>query len=321
MNKRTLIFFSIIGILLSIFAVDCVQAAHSATPPNLGVHSSLVWWAWPIILFLLTFTIGILGVLGGVGGAVIFTPVASSFFPFGIDFVRATGLLLALSTSLAAAPGLLKRGLADLRLAIPAALCAATMAVLGAMVGLAVSAKVVNTSMGVTILAIVALMLIAKRSEYPEVKKADTLSNILRISGVYHEPSTGTDVDWKIHRTIPGLLLFCGVGFLGGMFGLGAGWANVPVFNLVMGAPLKVAVATSITLIGVAAPAGVWPYLNAGSVLPLMAIPSIIGMMLGARLGAKLLSKIKPSSVRLIVLTLLGAAGIRSLLKGTGIWP
>ena len=41
-----------------------------------------------------------------------------------------------------------------------------------------------------------------------------------------------------MHRTPLGLALFAGIGFMAGMFGLGAGWANVPVLNLVMGAPL-----------------------------------------------------------------------------------
>ena len=31
---------------------------------------------------------------------------------------------------------------------------------------------------------------------------------------------------------------------MAGMFGLGAGWANVPVLNLLMGVPLKVSVGT-----------------------------------------------------------------------------
>ena len=33
---------------------------------------------------------------------------------------------------------------------------------------------------------------------------------------------------------------FAAIGFIAGMFGLGAGWANVPVLNLIMGAPIKV---------------------------------------------------------------------------------
>jgi len=46
-------------------------------------------------------------------------------------------------------------------------------------------------------------------------------------------------------RTAWGLAAVFGVGLLSGVFGVGGGWALVPVFNLVMGLPLKVAVACS----------------------------------------------------------------------------
>jgi len=38
-----------------------------------------------------------------------------------------------------------------------------------------------------------------------------------------------------------GLAAVFGVGLVSGVFGVGGGWALVPVFNLVMGLPLKVA--------------------------------------------------------------------------------
>ncbi|HEC96654.1 MAG TPA: sulfite exporter TauE/SafE family protein, partial [Nitrospirae bacterium] len=74
---------------------------------------------WPAILFVFTFFLGILAVVAGVGGGVLFVPIVSSFFPFNLDFVRGAGLLVALTGALSAGPGLLKRGLADLRLALP----------------------------------------------------------------------------------------------------------------------------------------------------------------------------------------------------------
>ncbi len=40
------------------------------------------------------------------------------------------------------------------------------------------------------------------------------------------------DIPWKIHRTWPGLFSFIIIGFMAGMFGLGAGWANVPVLKM-----------------------------------------------------------------------------------------
>ncbi|MCY1552439.1 hypothetical protein D9M68_888340 [compost metagenome] len=63
-----------------------------------------------------------------------------------------------------------------------------------------------------------------------------------------------------------------------------------------------------------------WVYLNRGAVLPMIAVPSVVGMMLGARLGARLLHVLKASIIRRMVIALLLFAGIRALLKGLGIW-
>ena len=52
------------------------------------------WWIWPLALFAVSFAIGIVAVLGGIGGGVLFVPIVGSFFPFHLDFVRGAGLLL-----------------------------------------------------------------------------------------------------------------------------------------------------------------------------------------------------------------------------------
>ena len=69
------------------------------------------------------------------------------------------------------------------------------------------------------------------------------------------------------------------------MFGLGAGWANVPVLNLVMGMPLKVSAGTSSFILSLVDSAAAWIYLNDGAVLAVVAVPSVVGMMVGARIG------------------------------------
>lgn len=323
MSKKHLKFLFFAVIVFAVFLVSSSVFASSdvATPvsPIVG-GSSMPWWAWPLILFIVTFLLGIVAVLGGVGGGVLFVPIIGGFFPFHIDFVRGAGLLVALAGALAAGPGLLKKGMADLRLAIPVAVIASSCAIVGAMIGLALPANVVNIALGGTILGIVAIMLMAKKSEYPDVKKADNLSTALRISGVYHEVSTGQDINWKIHRTPQGLATFIIIGVMAGMFGLGAGWANVPVLNLMMGAPLKVSVATSKFLLSITDTSAAWIYVNNGAVLPMMVVPSIIGIMLGSIVGVRILAKTKPAAIRYIVIAMLLFAGSRALLKGLGIW-
>jgi uncharacterized membrane protein YfcA len=126
-------------------------------------------------------------------------------------------------------------------------------------------------------------------------------------------------VDWKIHRTLPGLLLFIVIGFMAGMFGLGAGWANVPVLNLVLGAPLKVSVATSKFLLSITDTSAAWVYLNEGCVIPLMVAPSLIGIMLGSFIGVRILRVAKPGFVRWMVIGLLLFSGGKAITKGLGL--
>ena len=310
----------IIGVL-SLFALFYFAGpifAETSGVPSEAASPETAWWVWPLVLFVVTLVMGVVAVLAGVGGGVLFVPIISGFFPFHLDFVRGAGLLVALSGALAAGPGLLKLNLASLRLAIPVALIASTCAIIGAMVGLALPTSVVQICLGATILGICILMLTAKKSTVPDVPQADRLSSILRIYGVYREESTGEVVNWKIHRTPIGLVLFVFIGIMAGMFGLGAGWANVPVLNLVMGAPLKISVATSKFLLSITDTSAAWIYLNKGCVIPMMVVPSLVGIMLGSFVGVRLLKIAKPTFIRWMVIGILAFAGYKALAKGLG---
>lgn len=298
-------------ILLALVWAAPVWAADATAVP---------WWIWPAALFAVSFVLGIIGVLAGVGGGVLFVPIVGGFFPFHLDFVRAAGLLLALSGALSAAPGLLRCGLANMRLAMPLALAGSVTSIAGAMLGLVLPTNVVQTALGATILVIVLLMWRAQKSEHPDVPAPDHLGAALHLSGVFHDPATGRDVEWRVHRTPLGLVTFAGIGLLAGLFGLGAGWANVPALNLLMGAPLKLAVGTSGFVLSIVDTSAAWVYLNRGAVLPILVAPSIVGVILGAKIGGRLVRMVSASTVRKIVIGLLLVAGARALLKGLEIW-
>jgi uncharacterized membrane protein YfcA len=280
------------------------------------------WWYWPLILLVFCFVLGVIAVLAGVGGGVLFVPLVSGFFPFHIDFVRGAGLMVALAGALAAGPGLLRRNLASLRLALPVALIASSCSIVGAVLGLYLSKldpNIVQVCLGATIVGIAFLLLFSKNTERPVVTKQDAIGLALGIHGSYIDAATKERIDWKTHRTLLGLSLFIIVGVMAGMFGLGAGWANVPVLNLLMGAPLKISVATSKFLLSITDTSAAWIYLNQGCVIPLMAIPSIIGLMFGSFVGVKLLAKAKPKFIRYMVIGVLFFAGLKAVDKGLGI--
>jgi uncharacterized membrane protein YfcA len=277
------------------------------------------WWVWPVALLAVTFAMGIVAVLAGVGGGVLFVPIVGAFFPFHLDFVRAAGLLLALTAALSAAPSLLRSGLASVRLAMPLTVVSSITSIAGALLGLALPTGALQIALGLLILAIAAVMWRSRASVHPQVARADPLSMALGMHGMYHDAALGRDVEWKVHRTAAGFVAFAGIGVIAGMFGLGAGWANVPALNLLMGVPLKLAVGTSGFLLIGGATSAAWIYLERGAVLPMLVVPSIIGVMLGAKVGVRLLKAAKPAHVRQVVLILLVLAGARALLKGFGI--
>ena len=232
-----------------------------------------------------------------------------------------TAVALALACALAAGPVLLRGGLASLRLALPLAVLASASSIGGAMLGLAMPANVVQILLGTVVLAIVALMFFSKKSEFPHVAQPDALSQSLALNGIFLDGASGRIVEWQVHRTVPGLLTFLAIGVLAGMFGIGAGWANVPALNLLMGAPLKVSAGTSSVVLSLVDSSAAWVYVNKGAVLPMIAVPSVVGMMLGAKIGARLLDVLKGSVIRRMVIGVLLFAGLRALLKGTGVWP
>src|SRR5688572_3847642 len=278
------------------------------------------WWIWPAALFVACFLLGIIAVPEVVDVVVLFVPIVAGFFPFHIDFVRGAGLMVALSGALAAGPRLLEGGLANLRLALPLALVASTSSIAGAMIGLAMPANVLQVALGLAILGIVVVMAAVKNSEYPQVGPPDAIARALAMHGIFRDGATGREVAWTVHRTPLGLALFLGIGVLAGMFGLGAGWANLPALNLVMGVPLKVSAGTSSFILTLVDSSAAWVYLNQGALLAMVAAPSVIGMMLGAFIGSRLLKHANASVVRRLVVALLLLAGVRALAKGLGWW-
>ena len=121
------------ALLVAVYALAAQNDAVVADALN-QAGASGPWWMWPLILLFFCFILGIIAVLAGVGGGVLYVPLVSGFFPFHLDFVRGAGLMVALAGALAAGPGLLKRNLASLRLALPVALIASSCAIVGALI-------------------------------------------------------------------------------------------------------------------------------------------------------------------------------------------
>lgn len=277
--------------------------------------------------FVISVIIGIVAVLAGVGGGVIFTPVMMGFTNIDSFIIRATGLTVAMAGALVAARPFLRRGLANIKLILFTAVPYTVFAVIGALLAGYVKATMgefgeglIRTALGSLVIFIALIFIFAgKRIEYPEVKNVDSFTERLGLAMAYWEESLGRVVEYKVTRAWVGVLCFCGVGLISGLFGLGAGWAMVPVFNLVMLAPLKVSAASSKVLIGIGDTAAVWPYITAGGIIPVFTIPCVIGLILGTIIGAKIMLRVKAGFVRWLIIAIMFLSGIRLIQKGLDI--
>ncbi len=279
-------------------------------------------WYWPLSLFFLTFAIGVLAPVAGVGGGVIFVPLVSALYPFHVDFVRGTGLVMAFTSAVVAAPRFLREGLASLRIALPACAVATATSIVGAIIGLQITSAFpqgkyyVLIALGVILLFIFFVMMTAKRVEFPKAKDPDPVSRLFNMRGEYFERTLNTIVQYQASRAGLGLLAFAGVGILAGMFGLGAGWANVPVLNLIMSLPLKVSTSTSILIITMTDATAAWIYIASGAIIPLLVVPAVFGMYIGSKIGSKLVLGIRPVIVKYIFLAIMLFAAIMDIYKG-----
>jgi uncharacterized membrane protein YfcA len=283
---------------------------------------SLYMLQWVVILFFFTLAIGVIAPIGGIGGGVLFVPLAAAFLPFHVDFIRGAGLIMALTSSLSSSPLFIEKGLANLRIVIPIALVSIVTSICGSLVGLWLTNNFpegdsyFSICLGILLIFIFIVMLSSKGIEFPHERRIDPFTAKFGLVGEWFEPSLDRTVTYRAANLPYAFLSFAAVGFIAGMFGLGAGWANVPVFNLVMGTPIKVAAATSMLLITVNDAAASWVYIASGAVLPLICVPSVLGMSIGARIGVKLAVKAKPLFIKYLVMAVMLFAAVIDIIKG-----
>ncbi|MBW2063946.1 MAG: sulfite exporter TauE/SafE family protein [Deltaproteobacteria bacterium] len=274
--------------------------------------------------FLISTFIAVVAVIAGVGGGVIFTPIMLGFTSIDTMIIRATGLVVAMFSGLISSGPFMRKGLAECKLVYYCAIPIIIGAIAGALSAVYVAQiigeegdAIVRLLLGVT-LVFIALMFIygGSKTEYPEVKHVDAFTKKLGIAGSYWEEALSRNVNYNLTRALHGAVLFLFVGFAGGFFGLGGGWAVVPVLNLVMLAPLKIAAASSGVLLAIGNAAAIWPYIIYGALIPLFVAPWMLGQVIGGILGAYILARIRAAFIRKVLIVIIFLTSIKLVVRG-----
>lgn len=281
---------------------------------------------WGIVFgsFLISTAIAIVAVIAGIGGGVLFTPVVMAFTSIDTLIVRATGLVVAMFSGLISSGPFMKKGLADIKVVFYCSVPIVIGAISGSFAAIyldsymgAAGDAIVRLSLGLILVFIACLFIMGGgKTEYPQPKKIDDFTKKLGLRGAYWEESLNQTVEYQLTRAIPGVILFILVGFTGGFFGLGGGWAVVPVLNLVMATPLKISAACSGVLLALGNSCAIWPYIMYGALIPVFVAPWMLGQVVGGILGAHILARIKAGIVRNILIVILFLTSFKLIGKG-----
>tara|TARA_B110000503_G_scaffold6590_1_gene9014 strand:- start:1248 stop:2252 length:1005 start_codon:yes stop_codon:yes gene_type:complete len=311
--------------LLIVLSLACYFAIGVIEPIADGeffsLHSIL---SLTLASFVLSVAIAIIAVIAGIGGGVIFTPIVLGFTSLDSLVVRATGLVVAMFSGLISAAPLLKQGLVDIRLVYICALPTVIGGLLGALMAFQLASVMgpgsdafVRVLLGLLLLGVAVLFITGGgRHDYPKASRLTGLARLFSLDMSYYEESVQTQVRYSVKRLGLAICLFIGVGFIGGFFGLGGGWAMVPVLNLVMAVPLKAAVASSGVLLALGNAAAIWPYMLYGAMVPILVAPWMLGQVIGGIVGAHILAKVKVVVVRRLMILLLCLTSVKLIYRG-----
>jgi uncharacterized membrane protein YfcA len=190
---------------------------------------------------------------------------------------------------------------------------------LGALFGAFLAAKVPTRALAILFGAVLIysawLSWRSNRSTHVEAAIVNPSSDRLKLSGHYPGPN-GKQIEYKVDRIPQGFAMMFGAGTLSGLLGIGSGAVKVLAMDRIMRIPFKVSTTTSNFMIGVTAAASAGIYLRRGYVEPSLAAPVMLGVLSGAVIGAKVLTRAKVSVLRAVFSYVILALGIEMIVNG-----
>ncbi|HCQ23037.1 MAG: permease [Aphanizomenon flos-aquae MDT14a] len=253
--------------------------------------------AFSLLVWLGSFTAGLVGALTGLGGGVVIVPLLTSVFGVDIRYAVGASLVSVIATSLGSASTYIKKGYANLRLGMFLEVATTIGALIGAFIATHVTVKILSLILAI-VLIYSAYLSQRPRPEQTEIMSPDALAEYLQLNGTY--PTPDGVIPYQVRALPAGFSIMLVAGVLSGLLGIGSGAFKVLAMDQAMGLPFKVSTTTSNFMIGVTAAASAGVYLTQGYIDPGLSMPVMLGVLPGAFLGARILIGAKTQILRII---------------------
>jgi uncharacterized protein len=256
---------------------------------------------------------GFLGALTGLGGGVVLVPLLTIFFHVDLRYAIGASLVSVIATSSGSAAAYVKEGFSNIRIGMFLEIATT----LGALLGAYLTAKVPANAIAVIFGIVLMYSAYVSRRTRPRTnveQPADALATKLKMNGSF--PDTTGIRHYNVYRVPAGFGVMYIAGTLSGLLGIGSGALKVVAMDQAMKIPFKVSTTTSNFMIGVTAAASAGVYLSRGYIDPALAMPVMIGVLIGSLMGTRVLVKTQTKLLRLVFSGVIVLLGLQMMLKG-----
>lgn len=244
-------------------------------------------------LLLIAIGAGVVGALFGLGGGVIFVPVLTIVFGYDAATAAAASLVGIVATSTGSATGYVKKGLSNVRLGMMMEITTTIGAIAGAIIAVYLANWIL-----LVIFALVMLYSGFKMAVSPE-KIIEPAEGDSRMTFKYEDPVSEKGIrKYEVQNRKSGMVLCTVAGAVSSMTGVGGGAIKVPLMNIHMHIPVKVASATSSYMIGITAFSGAFIYFIKGEINLQVAAAVAVGAYIGAVIGTGISAKVNAKSLK-----------------------
>jgi uncharacterized protein len=258
---------------------------------------------------------GFLGALTGLGGGVVLVPLLTLFFKVDLRYAIGASLVSVIATSSGSAAAYVKEGFSNIRIGMFLEIATTLGALLGAYLTAKVPANALAILLGVVLIYSAYVSRRTRpRTETPE--PPDPLATRLKMNGTF--PDTSGIRSYNVYGVPAGFGVMFGAGAISGLLGIGSGALKVVAMDQAMKIPFKVSTTTSNFMIGVTAAASAGVYLSRGYIDPGLAMPVMLGVLIGSLMGTRVLVKTQTRLLRLIFSGVIVLLGLEMVLKAVG---
>lgn len=256
---------------------------------------------------------GTIGSLSGLGGGIVVIPMLSILLGVNIHYAIGAALVSVIATSSGSAAAYVKEGLANMRLGMFLEIATTAGAVAGALISSAAPSSYIAILFGLALIFSAANSL-RKKNEVV-VKDSSRIAVMLKLPSEYPSDK-GEKIKYGTKNVIGGFSMMGLAGMLSGMLGIGSGAFKVIAMDTIMKLPFKVSTTTSNFMMGVTALASCVIYIQKGYIVPDLCLPAMIGVLIGAIIGSKILMSTDPKKLRKVFAFIIFFLAINMIYNG-----